>query len=45
MAILGLDDFVSFTWLLDDAERSSRGGWIFDKSTGVDPLFGAADLR
>ena len=45
LAILGLNPFITFTWLLDDAERASRGGWVFDAATGVDPVFGAADLR
>jgi hypothetical protein len=45
IAVLGLEDFVTYTWLLDDAERSSRGGWVFDASTGLDPVYGAADLR
>lgn len=45
LAILGLDRYITFTWLLDDAERASRGGWIFDPSTGSDPVFGAKDLR
>ena len=45
LAILGLDRYITFTWLLDDAERASRGGWIFDPSTGTDPVFGAKDLK
>lgn len=46
LALLGLDGVVSHSWLTDDAERASRGGWIFDAaSTGRDPVFGAADLR
>lgn len=45
LAILGLDQHISYTWLTDDAERASRGGWIFDPSTGFDPVYGAADLR
>ena len=28
LAILGLDKHVSYTWLTDDAERASRGGWV-----------------
>ena len=28
--------------LTDDAERASRGGWVFDRP---DPVFGARDLR
>eukprot|EP00892_Ulva_mutabilis_P010512 jgi/Ulvmu1/7833/UM004_0062.1 len=45
IAVLGLQEYISFTWLLDDAERASRGGWVFDGSTGLDPVFGAQDLR
>jgi hypothetical protein len=45
IAFLGLDTFISITNLLDDAERASRGGWVFDVSTGLDPVFGARDLR
>lgn len=43
--MLGLEEYISFTWLLDDAERASRGGWVFDASTGLDPVFNAKDLR
>ena len=45
LALLGLDRYITFTWLLDDAERASRGGWVFDAATGVDPVFSAKDLR
>lgn len=45
VAILNLSSHVSFTWLLDDAERASRGGWVFSQRTGLDPVFGARDLR
>lgn len=45
VAILNLSSHISFTWLVDDAERASRGGWVFSQSTGLDPVFGARDLR
>lgn len=35
---------VATTPLTDDAERASRGGWVFD-AAAPDPVFGAADLR
>ena len=33
---------VDVVYLVDDPERASRGGWVFD---GVDPYFGYSDLR
>ena len=30
--------------MTDDAERASRGGWVFE-SAAPDPVFGARDLR
>ena len=45
VAILNLSSYISFTWLLDDAERASRGGWVFSQRTGLDPVFRARDLR
>lgn len=32
----------SFSRVLDDPERASRGGWVFE---GRDPIFGCRDLR
>jgi putative glutathione S-transferase len=32
----------SFSRAVDDPERASRGGWVFD---GKDPVFGCSDLR
>ena len=42
LAVLGLTPAVSFSMLVDDPERASRGGWVFE---GRDPLFGCRDLR
>eukprot|EP01025_Chloroclados_australasicus_P018917 TRINITY_DN20106_c0_g1_i5.p2 TRINITY_DN20106_c0_g1~~TRINITY_DN20106_c0_g1_i5.p2 ORF type:complete len:404 (-),score=29.56 TRINITY_DN20106_c0_g1_i5:376-1587(-) len=43
MAITGAaDGFITYSQLQDDAERASRGGWVFDEN---DPVFNAADLR
>ena len=44
LAVLGLTPGISYSWLVDDPERASRGGWVFDGSRG-DPLFGCSDLR
>jgi hypothetical protein len=41
-APVGLGRHIGFTWLVDDPERASRGGWVFD---GRDPVFGCKDLR
>ncbi|KAL4457697.1 hypothetical protein ABPG75_012562 [Micractinium tetrahymenae] len=42
LAVCGLEDIVSFSRAVDDPERASRGGWVFD---GRDPVFGCRDLR
>eukprot|EP00887_Chlorella_sp_A99_P002660 scaffold6.g2660.t1 len=42
LAVLGLAPAISFSWLVDDPERASRGGWVFE---GRDPVFGCRDLR
>eukprot|EP01026_Neomeris_dumetosa_P057869 TRINITY_DN53501_c0_g1_i12.p1 TRINITY_DN53501_c0_g1~~TRINITY_DN53501_c0_g1_i12.p1 ORF type:complete len:415 (-),score=38.34 TRINITY_DN53501_c0_g1_i12:610-1854(-) len=43
LAITGAaDKMISYSKLQDDAERASRGGWVFDER---DPIFGAKDLR
>lgn len=33
---------IDVVYLVDDPERASRGGWVFD---GVDPYFACSDLR
>ncbi len=38
----GLTQHISITNAVDDAERASRGGWVFDTP---DPVFGKNDLR
>ena len=35
---------VAVTAAADDAEKASRGGWVFDASVEKDPVFGAPDL-
>eukprot|EP01024_Parvocaulis_polyphysoides_P038110 TRINITY_DN3411_c0_g1_i3.p1 TRINITY_DN3411_c0_g1~~TRINITY_DN3411_c0_g1_i3.p1 ORF type:complete len:404 (+),score=20.19 TRINITY_DN3411_c0_g1_i3:193-1404(+) len=43
LAITGAANaFITYSKLQDDAERASRGGWVFDEK---DPIFGAKDLR
>ena len=44
IALLGLRDHVRVVQMTDDAERASRGGWVFE-SAAPDPVFGARDLR
>jgi len=42
LALTGLDGHVTWTEATDDAERASRGGWVFD---APEPVFGKRDLR
>ena len=42
LILRGLLDKISYTWAVDDAERASRGGWVFD---APEPVFGTKDLR
>ena len=42
LVLRGLLPHVGVTHAVDDAERASRGGWVFDTP---DPVFGARDLR
>ncbi|KAK9809858.1 hypothetical protein WJX72_000438 [[Myrmecia] bisecta] len=42
LVLRGLTGHVTFSWLTDDPERASRGGWVFDQP---DPVFGRRDLR
>ena len=44
IALRGLRDRVQVVSMTDDAERASRGGWVFDNGSD-DPVFGASDLR
>lgn len=44
LALRGISSAVRVVKLRDDAERASRGGWVFDPSA-PDPLFGKRDLR
>ena len=44
IALRGLGDHVRVVPMTDDAERASRGGWVFESSS-PDPVFGARDLR
>ena len=44
IALRGLGDHVRVIPMTDDAERASRGGWVFE-SAAPDPVFGACDLR
>ena len=38
----GLTGHVAVTMAIDDAERASRGGWVFNTP---EPVYGAKDLR
>ena len=42
LVLRGLLPHVGVTHAVDDAERASRGGWVFDTP---EPVFGARDLR
>ncbi|KAL4857982.1 Glutathionyl-hydroquinone reductase PcpF [Chlorella vulgaris] len=42
LVVAGLQGTISFSRAVDDPERASRGGWVFD---GKDPVFGCSDLR
>ena len=42
LALRNLHPHISVSHMLDDPEKASRGGWIFE---GRDPVFGARDLR
>ena len=44
-ALRGLEGRVRLVEMADDAERASRGGWVFGAPGEPDPLVGAADLR
>ena len=44
-ALLGLGGSVRLVEMADDAERASRGGWVFGAPGDPDPVAGAADLR
>merc|ERR1719375_1637454 len=44
-ALRGLGARVRIVEMADDAERASRGGWVFGAPGEPDPLLGAADLR
>ena len=44
--LLGLSQAqVSYSSVLDDPEKASRGGWTFDEGPHRDPVFGCKDLR
>lgn len=42
LVLRGLLPHIGVTHAVDDAERASRGGWVFDTP---EPVFGARDLR
>lgn len=42
VALRGLTDIITVVKAVDDPERASRGGWVFDSP---EPAFGAKDLR
>lgn len=44
LAFRGLEDSISFSYVYDNPERASRGGWVFDRAH-PDPVFGCKDLR
>ena len=39
LILRGLAPHVTFTMAVDDPERASRGGWVFDEDE-PDPIFG-----
>lgn len=47
IALRGLGDVVRVVRMTDDAERASRGGWVFERGvpSSRDPVFDAPDLR
>ena len=47
IALKGLGDVVRVARMTDDAERASRGGWVFERGApeSRDPVFDAPDLR
>ena len=47
IALKGLSDAIAVVKMTDDAERASRGGWVFEQfpASARDPVFGARDLR
>ncbi|KAK9916212.1 hypothetical protein WJX75_000127 [Coccomyxa subellipsoidea] len=42
LIVRGLLPHISYTMAVDDPERASRGGWVFDQP---EPVFNASDLR
>lgn len=42
IALRNLEDYISTVQCIDDPERASRGGWVFNSP---EPVFGAKDLR
>ena len=42
LILRGLAPHITYTMAIDDPERASRGGWVFDEP---EPVFGARDLR
>lgn len=45
LTLYGLQEHVTVTNLVDDAEKARRGGWVFGRGLHEkDPVFGAADL-
>jgi glutathionyl-hydroquinone reductase len=43
VALLGIEDDIPITMLIDDAEKASKGGWILPKPSSLDISFGIAD--
>ncbi|CAM9571059.1 unnamed protein product [Chrysoparadoxa australica] len=44
IALRGLSEHISLSYMSDDPERASRGGWAFTDDF-IDPVFGCSDLR
>ena len=42
LIVRGVLPHISYTLAVDDPERASRGGWVFDTP---EPVFGCKDLR
>lgn len=43
VALLGIEDDIPITMLIDDAEKASKGGWILPEPSSQDVSFGIAD--
>ena len=44
VVVLGLEDYIPITMLIDDAEKASKGGWILPKASVEDQINIASEL-